>query len=164
MMEVVAYADTHSEHRFSGKSPRECDGEELIKKITSSSGDFRRDVNRLTRLCTTALRQFQKLGEDRTSFTRETSRTVGPTYATRNHARPAHVVDKLIQPQTIRPRRLKRRRQSPLRRQRRQSPIRRQRRRSPLKMTAMSLYVVLNILSRSRRSRRVCWRQRCRFT
>ena len=115
----------------------------------------------------TSTRQFQKLGEDRTSFTRETSRTVGPTYATRNHTRPAHVVDKLTQAPTILPSRLKRRRQSLLRRQRRQSPIRRQRRRSPLKMTAMSLYVVLNILSRSRRSRRsrrVCWRRRCRFT
>ena len=107
----------------------------------------------------TSTRQFQKLGEDRTSFTRETSRTVGPTYATRNHARPAHVVDKLTQAPTIRPRR-----QSPLRRQQRQSPIRRQRRRSPLKMTSMLLYVVLKILSSSRRSRRVCWRRRCRFT
>ena len=31
-------------------------------------------------------------------------------------------------------------------------------------MTSMLLYVVLKILSSSRRSRRVCWRQRCRFT
>ena len=31
-------------------------------------------------------------------------------------------------------------------------------------MTSLLLYVVLKLLSSSRRSRRVCWRQRCRFT